>query len=124
MTFRYLQLKHALHAQFTDGFPNTQTLPLVEVFIGADPSKLISTFYNILRTRSMARIIETSRIRWEVDIGPVEDSDLEEVLENTKMASPRLSERLSQLSIIHKSYLTPARIAKYRTNYNPKLFKM
>lgn len=49
----------------------------------------------------------------------IEESDWDEILENTKKVSPRLSERLTQLYILHKSYLTPARIAKYQPNQDP-----
>lgn len=119
MFFRYLQIRHALRAQFANGFPNPQTLPIVDVITGADPSKLISTLYNILRTRSVSRIIDMARTRWEDDVGPIEAWDWDEILENNKKVSPRLSERLTQLYIIHKSYFTPARIAKYHPNSNP-----
>lgn len=79
MIFRYIQLSHAHQTQFADGFPNPQTIPLVDVIIVADPAKLISTLYNILRTGSVARILDTAKIRWEEDIGPVDNSDWDEV---------------------------------------------
>lgn len=91
-------------------------LSLVEVITGAEPSKLISTLYLALRARSVADIVNTAKNRWEGDIGPVEDEDWDEVLENVKKTSPRLPERMTQLYIIHKSYLTPARLAKFSQN--------
>lgn len=119
MLFSYMQLRHALNAQFTDGFPNTQMLPMVEVIIGEEPAKLISSLYSILRTRSVARIIDKAKVRWEEDIGPIDDSDWEEIIENVKKTSSRLSERLTQLYVIHKSYLTPSRLVKFSPDQNP-----
>lgn len=119
MQFRYIQLKHALQTQFANGFPNPQSLTLVDVIIGTNPDKLISTLYATLRTKSVARIIDTARIRWEDDLGPIDNSDWEDILENVKKTSPKISERLTQLYIIHKSYLTPARIAKFSPQQNP-----
>lgn len=34
------------------------------------------------------------------------------------MVSPRLSDRLSQIYIIHRAYLTPIRVARYKQNYS------
>lgn len=56
----------------------------------------------------------------------MEESDWDEILENskktknTKKASPRLSGGFTQLYIIHKSYLTSVRIAKYHPNQNAR----
>lgn len=97
MLFSYMQLRHALYTQFDDGFPNTQMLPMVDVITGTDPAKLISILYSIIRTRTIAGIIKTAKIRWEEDIGPIDDSDWDEILENVKKASPGLSDRLTQL---------------------------
>lgn len=119
MLFNYMQLRHALRAQFTDGFPNTQTLPIVEVITGEEPAKLISNLYNIIRARSIARIIDRAKNRWEEDIGPIEDSDWEEALENVKKSSPTLSDRLTQLYIIHKAYLTPTQLVKFSRDQDP-----
>lgn len=87
MKFGYMQLRHALQAQFVDGFPNTQILSLVDVITGVDPAKLISTLYIAIRARSVVRIIDTAKIRWEEDIGPIDDTDWDEILENTKSFS-------------------------------------
>lgn len=101
MLFNFRQMKHALQAQFVDGFPKPQLLSLVGVITGVDPAKLISTLYVVLRACSVAGIIDTVKLRWEEDIGPVDDSDWNEVLENVKKVSPKLPERLTQLYIIH-----------------------
>lgn len=49
----------------------------------------------------------------------MEDEEWEEVLDACMKVSPKLSDRLTQLYILHKSYLTPLRMAKYRANYSP-----
>lgn len=119
MKFRYIQLRHALGTQFAEGLPSPQVLPMVDVIIGNDPLKLISSLYSIIRTRTVARVIDTARIRWEMDIGPVDDSDWDEILENVKQTSPRLSDHLTQLYIIHRAYLTPSRLSKFRPDQSP-----
>lgn len=47
------------------------------------------------------------------------DEDWEEALANCKAVSPKLSDRLSHLYMLHRSYLTPHRISKYRHDHNP-----
>lgn len=119
MQFSYMQLKHAIQTQFAHSLPNPQMLPLVDIITGTNPEKLISTLYTTLRTRLVAKIVDIARIRWEEDVGPIDDSDWEDILENVKKTSPKISERLTQLYIIHKSYLTPARISKFSPHQNP-----
>lgn len=118
MQFSYLQLKHALQTQFASGFPDSQMIPVVDVITGSNPEKLISTLYTTLRNRETARIIDTARFKWEADLGQIDINDWEVILENVRKTSPKLSERLTQLYIIHRSYLTPARIAKFSPNQN------
>lgn len=47
-------------------------------------------------------------------MGIIEDEDWSEALDTCKIVSPKLSDRLTQLFIIHCFYLTPLRIAHYK----------
>lgn len=89
MQFSYMQLRHALQTQFANGLPNPQMLPLIDIITGSNPEKLISTLYTTLRNRAIARIVDTARVRWETDIGPIDDSDWEG-LENVRKTSPKI----------------------------------
>lgn len=44
LLFRYLQLRHAVRMQFTLDIP-----PVLNIILGADPTKLISNLYDLLR---------------------------------------------------------------------------
>lgn len=50
--------------------------------------------------------------RWEMDMGDVIDEDWEEVLATCKSVSPKLSDRLTQFYILHRSYLTPIHLSR------------
>lgn len=46
MLFHYLQLCQALNSQFSNSIPRLESLYLVDVVLGQDSKKLISSFYN------------------------------------------------------------------------------
>lgn len=52
-------------------------------------------------------LTQKAKSAWELDVGPIDDSDWGEILEGTKTASPKMLDRLTQLYIIHRSYLMP-----------------
>lgn len=79
-----------------------------------DPRKLISAFYNILLTPTASKLAYGLKPRWERAIGPLEDEEWEEGMESPRAASPKLSDRLIQIFILHQAYLTPLRVARYR----------
>lgn len=54
-----------------------------------------------------------------MDVGVIENEEWDEILEDVKRVSPKLSDCLTQLYIIHRTYLTPQRIARYKPTYNP-----
>lgn len=84
------------------------------VICSLDPKKLISTFYNILLTPSASRSAYTLKTRWEEDIGVVEDEEWGEDLDNYKLVSPKLSDCLTQMYIVHRAYLTPLRVSRFK----------
>lgn len=52
------------------------------------------------------------------EVGQIEDEEWTQALDTCKVVSPKLSDRLSQIFILHRAYLTPLRIARYKRD-NP-----
>lgn len=121
MYFRYLQLRHALLAQDRGGgIPAPVRLPLLDIIIGDNPSRLISALYLELRTNTNTFVSDRAKRRWERDVGPLEESDWDDILDTTKLCSPKQPGRLTQIYILHRTYLTPLRISKYRPDHSSK----
>lgn len=51
-------------------------------------------------------------------LGVVDDEEWEEALASCKKVSPKLSDRLTHLYILHRSYLTPICLSKYRPDHS------
>lgn len=119
MHFRYLQLRHALLTQFHDGSPNLEQLDILHIIVGQDSSKLISIFYNALIRPTAVTLAYGLKNRWAEDVGELEDDEWEDALDNCKAVSTRLADRLTQLYILHRSYLTPIRLARFKAQHNP-----
>lgn len=49
-------------------------------------------------------------------MGPMEDAEWSNALDTCKLVSPKLSDRLTQIFITPKTYLTPLRVSKYKSN--------
>lgn len=79
-----------------------------------DPKNLISQFYSMLLLPQATTSAYALKTRWEGEMGPVADKEWSEALDTCKLVSPKLSELLTQVFIIHRSYLTPLRISKYK----------
>lgn len=118
MLFRFLQLRHATQAQFSQPPLQSSPNPLIAITKDTDPKKLISCFYTMLTTPVATKITHSLKLRWERDLGNLEDEEWEEALDTCKEVSPKLSDRLKQLYIIHRAYLTPLRVARYKHNYS------
>lgn len=114
MLYRYLQVKHAMQRQFRALFPQCIPNALMAMVKDTDPRKLISAFYNILLTPAASKLAYGLKPRWERAIGPLEDEGWEEGMESPRAASPKLSDRLIQIFVLHQAYLTPLRVARYR----------
>lgn len=70
----------------------------------------------MLSTPVSAKLAYALKPRWEREVRTIEDEEWEEALETCRMVSPKLSDRLSQIYILHRAYLTPIRVARYRQN--------
>lgn len=119
MHVRYLQLRHALQTQFKNSPPNLEQLDILAVIKGPDHQKLISIFYSHLLRPGAVTIAYKLKERWVGDVGEMEDEEWEEALDACKKVSHKLSDRLTQLFILHRTYLTPTRLAKFKLNHSP-----
>lgn len=51
--------------------------------------------------------------------GELEDDEWDDAIDTCKRVSTKLSDHLTQLYIMHRSYLTPLQLAKYKPDQNP-----
>lgn len=105
-----------LRLQEGHGVARALSVPDCEKVKSTDPRGLISTFYNMLLTPTSSKIAFDLKPRWEREVGLMENEEWEEALETCKAVSPKLSDRLSQIYITHRTYLTPIRVARYKRN--------
>lgn len=68
----------------------------------------------MLITQSSTKLAYNVKSRWERKVGHLEDEEWTEALDSCKAVSPKLSDRLSQIFILHRAYLTSLRIANYK----------
>lgn len=85
--------------------------------LDSDHRKLISGFYNSLQRPSAVSIAYKLKIPWAEDMGGLEDDEWEDAC---KKVSTKLSDRLTQLYIMHRAYLTPLRLTKFKPDQNPQ----
>lgn len=116
MFYQFLQIRHAAQTQFSQSLLQSTPNPIIAIIKNTDPKKLISCFYNMLSIPTLSKMAYALKLIWERDVGTIEDEAWEEALETCKNVSPKLSDRLSQIYILHRAYLTPLRIARYKRN--------
>lgn len=119
MAFKYLQLRHALKTQIPNMEVVSDSPPVLDVILGEEPSKLILTLYLQIRNSRSNATAQKAKMEWEKDIGPIGEEDWDEIMEGTRLTSPKLSDRLTEIYIIHKGYLTPLKKAKFLRTYDP-----
>lgn len=119
MSFCFLQLRHALQCQFWNHIPDLTSLYLLAVLLGADPKKLTSICFNTLLTPGVTELAFGLRARWVADVGELDDEEWSDVLTSCKLVSPKRSDRLAQLYILHRLYLTPANLTRCKPTGDP-----
>lgn len=80
LLFIYLQLHHAIRAQLVNLEVTIDPPPVLNIIMGEDPSKLISNVYSILRLQKTITVAQTAKNAWEQDVGPINDTDWDEIL--------------------------------------------
>lgn len=116
MLFRYIQLRHAFYTQFPQGETNLTNNPLMEALKCPDPKKLISQFYQMLTLPQATKAAYALKSRWEGEVGTIADDEWSDALDACKLVSPKLSDRLTQTFLLHRAYLTPLKLAKFKSN--------
>lgn len=116
MFFRYIQLRHAFHTQYPADDLTLKDNPLMAAIKFPDPKKMISQFYAMLTIPQATVQAYALKTRWEDEVGSIEDDEWSDALDTCKLVSPKISDRLTQIFITHKSYLTPLRISRYKSN--------
>lgn len=73
--YRYLQIRHALDAQFSGKEPEWCEKPSLRKLVNASTSKgLVSDMYRSLNMMGQEGLVEhKNRIKWEGDVEPISD---------------------------------------------------
>lgn len=61
LLFRYLQLCHAIRAQFVNLKVTIDPPPVLNIIMGEDPTKLISNLYSILRLQRTLAVTQVAK---------------------------------------------------------------
>lgn len=108
--FRYLQLRHALSAQFPAPRLRISSYPLIGILRSQGPRGLISALYTHLIMSKVSHNPLPALNRWKERIPSIDDDTLQDIMESPLFVSPAVNNRLVQLNIIHQCYLTPVRL--------------
>lgn len=71
----------------------------------------------MLLSDSATKVAYQVKTHWGIDIDNLSDEVCGEVLDNSKPVSPKLSDVLNELYIVHRAYLTLIRLSKFRPNH-------
>lgn len=110
--FRYLQMRHALRAQFQKLKGSISTYPLIGILNTQGPRGMISSLYTHLLSNIMTLKPLACETKWKHFIPEMSDEEWQEALEVVTKVSPSVNNKLIQLYIVHRSYLTPLRLHK------------
>ncbi|XP_073453831.1 uncharacterized protein [Aquarana catesbeiana] len=120
----YLQLRHALRSQtrhLTGSIAHPQVL---EIILGEESQKLISGLYHTIRIPEILSVIQKAKSTWERNVGAIDDTDWDEVLENFNQYSPDNS----LLSIYRETHIehmtTSLRMEEVRSLMTEKILNL
>lgn len=113
--YRYLQIRHALEAQFSGKEPVWCEMFCLRKLVNASSTKgLISDLYGRLNATGQEGTVENkNRIKWEGDVGPLSDSQWEHVLALGPRISLSPSQIVSHLYLIYRTYYTPLKLFRF-----------
>lgn len=122
MFFRYLQLRHALNSQF----PRLHPQPWITIFSGYNGrSGCLKTYLLVLQPPHVTSC-HFPGLSTEISVrdrpGWCDRQGLGggvSYLQICRSVSPKLSDRLTHLFILHRSYLTLTRLSRYRPDHSP-----
>lgn len=110
--YRYLQVRHALDAQFNGKEPLWSDMISLRKLADSDSTKgLISDMYRSLRSSLQGvRVEDKNRKKWEDEVGIMSDSQWEYVLSSGPRVSLSPSQVVSHLYLIYRAYFTPLKM--------------
>lgn len=113
--YRYLQMRHALNAQFKTQPLVWSNVPLLQKVIKSDNAKgHISEIYTQLSSKSIVRSEHLKcREKWEEDIGEITGAQWKKILELGHAVSVSPSQKISHLMLIHRAYYTPKKLYRF-----------
>ena len=107
--FRYLQLRHAVTAQYGGGVVALSPSKMEKVLTDGDHSQLISKYYFVLLTSSSPRM-ERVRAQWQANIPSLTEESWSEALESLVPSMISARDKLTQFNYLHRVYYTPKRL--------------
>lgn len=110
--YRYLQLRHALGTQFRGASRSISKYPLIGVLRSQGPRGMVSILYTYLLGEHMALHPLEVEAKWKTNIPTLDAEDWEEAMLVPTKVSPSVNNRLTQLFILHRSYLSPVRLLR------------
>ena len=120
MYFSYVQLRHAVVAQGRSSEWYLSPTPAFDLLGEAGTSKgFISQCYATLLQYVMKQHPLRIRERWEADAGELDGEQWEEIFQAVSQCSLNVSQRLTQLYILLRTYYTPHRLHRMNPQLDP-----
>lgn len=118
MFFRYLQLRHAIQAQFPSEI-QLQSHMVEHFLISKNVDRILSSLY--LRV-SLETDSQGTRLfkKWKLDVPSLTDDDWEEGIEQYIPLMKSARDRYIQLKLFHQAFYTPQRLAKIYSSYSDR----
>lgn len=111
MRFYYMQLRHAVTAQYRSSKWSPSPTPLFNLIKRTSTTKgFISQCYSMLLQNFQKKHPLRMLDKWEGDVGRMDGDQWEEALQAMPICSLNVSQRLTQLYIILRVYYTPHRM--------------
>uniref|UniRef100_A0A803JPQ3 Reverse transcriptase domain-containing protein n=1 Tax=Xenopus tropicalis TaxID=8364 RepID=A0A803JPQ3_XENTR len=110
--YRYLQLRHAFHAQFHTLPPTITTVTLEDILLSPSPAKLLSRLYKEIMTTIKPPFDRAYRL-WTQDIPELAQDQWEEATENAYDFLIPIKDRLIQYKFLHQTYITPLKLMRF-----------
>lgn len=110
--YKYLQLHHALDAQWGPTRSPISSYPLIGIIRSQGPGGLISSIYSHLITKKVTNNPLPVIDKWKQTIPDLLDEAVSDILESHTLVSPEANNKLIQLYIVHQCYLMPSHLHK------------
>ncbi|XP_041429991.1 protein max isoform X1 [Xenopus laevis] len=111
MLFRFLQLRHALAAQFPEGAPVLVETTLESYLRRPELVRQLSWFYALLLREDFDPLQHFCR-KWQHEFPQLNDGDWKEILCQIPEANISSRDRYIQSKFLNRVYLTPHRLAR------------